>query len=143
VTIQVVRIEDVKFDKVKADEVNREEVLDLADNIDENGMVNPIVIDSENKLLVGLRRLLACISLEHETIKAYVRTPEEAKAFELFASLSQPRVHEQVTFDDLCLLARYLQLRNRLSVQEIAERMNRSERTIYRYLRRANELCKS
>lgn len=53
------------------------DIDELAKDIRENGLIQPIVVDSENRLLCGERRLRACKSLGMTDIDAVVRDPAD------------------------------------------------------------------
>jgi len=65
-----VKIDDIKIGKRIRKETK--DILKLAINIQEVGLIHPISIDSENNLLCGLRRLEACKLLGWNEIEAKV-----------------------------------------------------------------------
>lgn len=65
-TVERIRIDDIKVgDRVRKD---MGDINALADSIRAVGLLQPVVIDSENKLIAGRRRIEACKQLGWETI---------------------------------------------------------------------------
>lgn len=50
------------------------DIESLATSIDDLGLLQPVVVDSEKRLISGERRLRACKSLKRDTIPAHVIT---------------------------------------------------------------------
>lgn len=63
-------IEQIKITEIKWGDRARKDYGDitkLAESIDKKGLIQPIVLSSDNQLIAGGRRLTAIISLKHET----------------------------------------------------------------------------
>jgi DNA modification methylase len=65
-------------------EVNRDKVKELAESIKLIGLVNPILVDKNNKLIAGHHRLLACKELGYTEINSIV-----FKQDDLYAKLAE------------------------------------------------------
>ena len=65
-------------DRVRTDVQN---IGSLAESMQKNGLMNPIVITDKNKLVAGFRRLQAAKSLGWKTIEASVIESAEAEHF--------------------------------------------------------------
>lgn len=64
------KISDVKIGQRVRDEYG--DIKGLADSIKEHGLLHPIVVDSDNNLIAGCRRLLACERISMKEIEAKV-----------------------------------------------------------------------
>ncbi len=71
----------IRIDNIKISARVRQEnsdIADIKDSIAKVGLLNPIIINEQNELLSGLRRLTACRELGYEKIEAIlVRTGED------------------------------------------------------------------
>ena len=66
-------VESISISDIRVDRRRREDLGDiaaLARNIDEHGLLHPIIIAADNGLIAGERRLRACQHLGHTTILA-------------------------------------------------------------------------
>jgi len=75
---------DVRIDKIKVGERMRSldmaKVSELADSINQIGLINPITVDRDYRLIAGLHRLEACKSLGLDMILAIVRDVDKLTA---------------------------------------------------------------
>ncbi len=132
-TVVSMPIDAIQFAKADADAVTGVGIL-MAD-IEENGLVSPILIDEQNNLIAGLKRLLACKRLEHTHINAKVISAADAE--QAITLVNQATIHQRpCTREDLALLARRLR-NNGLAVYDIARLMDVHVSTVYRYLAHA------
>ncbi len=70
------------------------DLLSLANSLSTNGLINPIVVDKENHLIAGLRRLEAARMLKWETIEARLYenlSPFERRKIEIEEDLAQKK----------------------------------------------------
>jgi len=82
---------DIKAIKIpKRVRIEMGDIDDLAANIKEKGLIQPISIDKDGNLLAGGRRFLACKKLNHKTIPVVIREIKgstDAKEIELFENI--------------------------------------------------------
>ena len=77
-------IENVEIDSIKVKKRIREKTVSiqpLMESIQKYGLLEPIVIDQNNRLIAGFRRLQACKKLGFNTILANVVSVEDAETF--------------------------------------------------------------
>lgn len=77
-------IESVDINSIKIKKRIREKTVSiqpLVDSIKKYGLLEPIVIDQNNRLIAGFRRLQACKQLGFDTILANVVSVEDAETF--------------------------------------------------------------
>ena len=104
-----IKIDDIKISaRIR---IENSDVSQLKKSIEEIGLLNPIIVNEENELLSGFRRLNACRELGWEAIEAVVlKTAEdEVKKLDI-------EYHENIGRMDLSLddQLNYQQMRNEL-----------------------------
>lgn len=77
-----IKITDIKVEN-RIREANSEKVAELAESINEIGLLNPIIVDKDNKLIAGLHRLEAFKLLGKDTILAMIDEEESSLKKEL------------------------------------------------------------
>jgi len=72
-------IQDVKLDKIKVEEKNRirsvsgKNVIKLKESIEKIGLIHPIIINHDYRLIAGFRRISAIKELGYKTIPAIIK----------------------------------------------------------------------
>ncbi|MGP1437541.1 MAG: ParB N-terminal domain-containing protein [Treponema sp.] len=77
-------IENIDVDLIKIKKRIREKdvsIQPLVESIQKYGLLEPIIIDENNRLIAGFRRLQACKQLGFETILANVVSVKDAETF--------------------------------------------------------------
>jgi ParB family transcriptional regulator, chromosome partitioning protein len=104
----------VKIDDIKISARIRVENTDIAPlkkSIEEIGLLNPIIVNEENELLSGYRRLTACRELGWEAIDAVVLSTSENEIKKLDIEFHENLGRSDLTDDDRL---NYLQMRHDL-----------------------------
>lgn len=108
-------------------ELDRDSLFDLAQNIKQNGLINPITvrpIGDRYEVVAGHRRLSACKIAGVIKIPCVVRELNEQQTFEIMAAENIERADVDPV-DEAIFLTRY-QEKTGKSVKEIAESIRRS-----------------
>ena len=77
-------IKDIEISSIKVKKRIREKnvsIQPLVESIQKYGLLEPIVIDQNNRLVAGFRRLEACKQLGHKTILANVVDVDDVEKF--------------------------------------------------------------
>ena len=77
-------IKDIEISSIKVKKRIREKnvsIQPLVESIQKYGLLEPIVIDQNNRLIAGFRRLEACKQLGYKTILANVVNVEDVEKF--------------------------------------------------------------
>ena len=96
-------IENIDIASIKIKKRVREKTVPiqpLVDSIKKYGLLEPIVIDQNNRLIAGFRRLEACKQLGCKTILANVVSIEDAETF-LLLELEENTCRFQFSEDEL------------------------------------------
>ena len=96
-------IENIDIASIKIKKRVREKTVPiqpLVDSIKKYGLLEPIVIDQNNRLIAGFRRLEACKQLGYKTILANVVSIEDAETF-LLLELEENTCRFQFSEDEL------------------------------------------
>lgn len=96
-------IENIDIASIKIKKRVREKTVPiqpLVDSIKKYGLLEPIVIDQNNRLIAGFRRLEACKQLGYKTILANVVNIENAETF-LLLELEENTCRFQFSEDEL------------------------------------------
>lgn len=111
----LVEIEKIKVtDRIRKDFGNIEE---LANDIKENGLINPPVVSPEMQLLAGERRLLACKKLGWKQIEVRVMTVRDAE-HQLNIEINENENRKDFTFSEKLEWARRLERIERVKSEE-------------------------
>ena len=92
----------VKIEDIVVNERIRKEfgdVSDLARDIDENGLINPITITKDNVLIAGERRLEACKLLGFDEVEVHILEIGDETHF-LMAEISENEQRKEFTFSE-------------------------------------------
>jgi len=92
----------VKIEDIVVNERIRKEfgdVSDLARDIDENGLINPITITKDNVLVAGERRLEACKLLGFDEVEVHILEIGDETHF-LMAEISENEQRKEFTFSE-------------------------------------------
>jgi len=120
------QIEDPK-DPMRTD-LDRDALFDLANNIKQNGLINPITvrpIGNHFEVVAGHRRLSACKIAGIIKIPCVVRDLSDEKAFEVMAAENLERADVDPV-DEAVFITQYI-TRTGKSTKEVAESLKRSE----------------
>lgn len=111
----LVEIEKIKVtDRIRKDFGNIEE---LANDIKENGLINPPVVSPEMQLLAGERRLRACKQLGWKQIEVRVMTVRDAE-HQLNIEINENENRKDFTFSEKLEWARRLERIERVKAEE-------------------------
>lgn len=108
-------------------ELNRDELFELADNIKQNGLINPITVrpvKDRYEVVAGHRRLSACKIAGILKISCIVRTLSDKEVFAIKAAENLERADVNPV-DEAMFIFEYMQQTN-LTVQEVAKSLRRS-----------------
>lgn len=108
-------------------ELNRDELFDLADNIKQNGLINPITVrpvGNRFEVVAGHRRLSACKIAGLIKIQCVVRELDDNKTFEIMAAENLERADVDPV-DEAIFLTKYLNKTGK-SIPEVAKSVRRS-----------------
>ena len=122
----LVDINFLKFDKCKIDEaLSSEDIDDLAEDIDINGLMHPVTIDDDNFVIFGFKRFAAC---------KFILNKKEINVSKINMSLvGSSELHVGMTKSDWSHLIK--RLRGIYTDKQIIEITRLSKSTIYRYLK--------
>ena len=98
-------VKEIPIANIKVQNRAREDMGDieeLAQNIAEKGLIQPITVDQNMRLLAGERRLLAHKHLGKQTIHAVVRKSDNLDAFEI--ELAENFYRKNMTWPETCAL---------------------------------------
>lgn len=107
-------------------DIDRDALHELADNIKEHGLINPITVRPKGdkfELVAGQRRLLACRIAGIIRISCIVRSLNDVAALSIMAAENLERRDVDVV-DEANFIARMIQ-ELELSIEDVAERINR------------------
>ncbi len=93
--------------------LDQEKVRELAESIKESGLINPITITKDYRLLAGHRRLAACKLLGLDDIEVNIVSPESELDEELI------EIDENLIRDELHYIDRADQLKRRQEIYEL------------------------
>lgn len=108
-------------------ELDRESLFNLADNIKQNGLINPITVRPVGlryEVVAGHRRLSACKIAGIIKIKCVVRDLDDNKTFEIMAAENLERADVDPV-DEANFLTKYIQKTGK-TVSEVAKSIRRS-----------------
>jgi ParB family chromosome partitioning protein len=108
-------------------ELNRDELFELADNIKQNGLINPITVRPKNnrfEVVAGHRRLAACKIAGQIKIPCVVRELDDNQTFAVMAAENLERADVDPV-DEALFIKRYIEQTN-LSVPDVAKTLRRS-----------------
>ena len=108
-------------------ELDREKLFDLADNIKQNGLINPITVrpvGDHFQVVAGHRRLNACKIAGLIKIQCVVRELDDNKTFEVMAAENLERADVDPV-DEANFLTKYLNKTGK-SIPEVAKSVRRS-----------------
>lgn len=109
-------------------ELDRESLFDLAENIKQNGLINPITVRPVGKrfeVVAGHRRLSACKIAGILKIPCCVRDLDDNKTFEVMAAENLERTDVDPV-DEANFLKKYIE-QTKKTVSEVAKSLRRSE----------------
>lgn len=127
------KIEEIFTDKIDdpavamRGELDREKLFELADNIKQNGLINPITVRPKNgryEVVAGHRRLSACKIAGIIKIPCVVRDLDDQKTFEVMAAENLER-DDVNPVDEAIFISNYMQRTNK-TIPEIAKALKRS-----------------
>lgn len=136
-TNEVITIENIKLSLIKPSSFNPrksfpdEELEELALNIKQNGLIQPITVRKKGKgfeIVCGERRYRAIVKLDWETVPAIVKDINDKDAFEL--ALTENILRENLSVIDEVNAIKQLVDMNKTSISEIAVRSGKSEKYI-------------
>ena len=108
-------IEKIKVaDRIRKDFGN---IQELANDIKENGLINPPVITPEYKLIAGERRVKACILLGYQQIEVRVMTVRDYE-HQLKLEISENENRKEFTFSERIEWAKRLEQVERIKAEE-------------------------
>lgn len=108
-------------------ELDRDALFDLAENIKQNGLINPITVrprENRFEVVAGHRRLSACKIAGLIKIPCVIRELNDQQTFEIMAAENLERADVDPV-DEAIFIANYLQ-RSGKTVPEIAKALKRS-----------------
>lgn len=108
-------------------ELDRDKLFELAENIKENGLINPITVRPKNgrfEVVAGHRRLSACKIAGKIKIPCVVRELDDQKTFEVMAAENLER-DDVNPVDEAIFISNFMQRTNK-TVPEIAKALKRS-----------------
>ena len=104
-----VKIDDIKISaRIR---IENTDITPLKKSIEEIGLLNPIIVNEENELLSGYRRLTACRELGWEEIDAVVLSTSENEIKKLDIEFHENLGRSDLSNDDRL---NYLQMRHDL-----------------------------
>lgn len=126
IEIYIDRIDD-PADAMRS-ELDRESLFDLAENIKQNGLINPITvrpIGERFEVVAGHRRLSACKIAGKIKIQCVVRNLDDDKTFEVMAAENLERADVDPV-DEAIFLTKYIEKTGK-TISEVAKSVRRSE----------------
>ena len=136
--METIFIEEVHVEREARQRWAVDEIDSLKRSIDRRGLLNPIVVDEDNVLIAGERRLTACRALGHMTILARRLSdlsPLEKQAVELEENIARKNLswqeHNKAIFDFHALC---LQLDPSWTAGQTAEELHVDTSTVTRHL---------
>lgn len=125
----ILKIETINYDELdfngRGRIIKEEEVTSLMSNISEIGLIQPVVIDQNNFLICGYRRLKAHMFLGLDEIDV-VQRHYESQADRRLANASENLERDDLTRSEEAVQLRYLR-REGLAILEIAQKLSRSK----------------
>lgn len=118
-------IDDPEF--AMRSELNRDELFELADNIKQNGLINPITVRPKNnrfEVVAGHRRFAACKIAGKIRIACVVRELNDNEAFAVMAAENLER-QDVDPVDEATFIQRYIE-QTHLTIPEVAKSLRRS-----------------
>jgi len=111
----LINIDQIKVnDRIRKDFGNIEE---LADDIRDNGLINPPVVTPDNELIAGERRLRACQSLGYQQIEVRVMSVKDSE-HQLQIEISENENRKDFTFSERVDWAKRLERVERIKAHE-------------------------
>lgn len=108
-------------------ELDRDALFDLADNIKQNGLINPITVRPRNdryEVVAGHRRFSACKIAGMSKIACVVRELDDNQAFAVMAAENLERADVDPV-DEAIFISKYIK-QTKQSVPEVAKSLRRS-----------------
>ena len=117
----LININEVKVnDRIRKDFGNIEE---LADDIKENGLINPPVVTPDNELIAGERRLRACKTLGFQQIEVRVMSVKDSE-HQLQIEISENENRKDFTFSERVDWAKRLERVERIKAKDRQSELN-------------------
>ncbi len=113
-------------------ELDRDALWELADNIKQNGLINPITVrpvGDRFEVVAGHRRLSACKIAGKVMVACVVRTLTDQETFEIKAAENLERADVDPV-DEAIFIADYIKQTGK-TPEEVAKRLRRSENYVY------------
>ena len=108
-------------------EIDRDGLWELADNIKQNGLINPITVRPKGtryEVVAGHRRLSACRIVGKLLIACVVRELDDGKVFEVMASENLERQDVNIV-DEAIFILEYMN-KTQKTISEVAKSLRRS-----------------
>lgn len=108
-------------------ELDRNQLFELADNIKQNGLINPITVRPKGdrfEVVAGHRRLSACKIAGKIKIQCVVRDLDDSKTFEVMAAENLERSDVDVV-DESIFITRFME-QTQKTPEEVAKQLRRS-----------------
>jgi len=84
-----IEISEIKVGKNWSRAHGEGDISELADSMHEHGQITPVIVDNENNLVAGFRRLTAAKRLGWETIDAVLSTGEDHRVINIIENLNR------------------------------------------------------
>ena len=98
---KTIPIDEIIIEERKRSQINEETVDNLAESIDDLGLMNPITIDQNKKLVAGHHRILAFIKLGRKEIPYRMTTLTDPLKLEL-QEIDENLIREEVIYLEWC-----------------------------------------
>jgi len=123
-TISSDRIVDPEY--AMRSELDRDSLFELADNIKQNGLINPITVRPKGdmyEVVAGHRRFSACKIAGKIQIECVVRDLDDDATFSVMAAENLERADVDI-LDESLFIAKYIE-QSKLSIPEVAKKLRR------------------
>ncbi len=132
-TIKIDLLKDNKFQTRISDIIDDPETIELGQSILENGLLQPILIDENNAIIAGHRRVAACRSVGIEEIASVVtkiKKDENRLIFNIIENLHR----KDLTVIETAMSFKQLKDKLKINNKKLSEIIKKSESVISKYI---------
>ena len=132
--LEVRNINDLKPNefKIRVTDQDTIELIELGQSIRDNGLLQPIVIDTENNIIAGHRRFLACLKMEIEEIETLILDSQDHSP--LLLNIIENIQREDLTDIEIALSLKQLKDTLKCKQSELAHLVKKSDSVVSKFL---------